>query len=110
MSLFNALVKEIETGKSNINGLSYKTKVICLLNKAPGFTASKVDLCIGLSEENPDKPHPYFMTRPTVFTVLIKHGLIKKAGDGYALAGNLTPEQSKIIMTMCGKKLKGLRN
>lgn len=109
MTYFQDLLKEVETGKANINGLNYKTKVICQLNKSPNFTQTKENLCIGLSESNPDKPHPYFMSHPTVFDVLSKRkGLIVKVGDSYKLAGKLTPAQSKEIMAKCTKKLRAL--
>lgn len=110
MTFFESLLSEVENGKSNIQGLSYKKKVICMLNKSKDFTASKVDLAKGLSSINSDKPHPYFMSHPTVFDVLSKRlGLIEKIGDSYKFKGNLTKDQSKEIMRACQKGLRGLK-
>jgi hypothetical protein len=109
MSFFAALKKEAEFGRSNAQGLNYKLKVICTLNKAGGIE-TKEKLCIALSSINSEKPHPYFMSHPTVFDVLSKRlDLIVKDGDSYKFKGNLSQDQTKEIMVICQKRLRGLK-
>jgi len=104
LTYFETLLNEVSTGHFNAN---YKLIVICKLSSSPNFTETKENLAIELSQNNKDKPHPYFMTHNTVFDVLSKRlGLVEKIDNSYKLAGKLTPDQVKEIKKACKSKME----
>ena len=60
-----------------------------------------------LSDNNPDKPYPYFNKHQTVFQVVSSRlGHVEKIGSDYRLKGSLNESQITEIKKLCKKKLK----
>ena len=108
MTIFKTLVNELENGRFNSN---YKIVVYCHLSSCENHIDSMDNISRVLSENNPDKPYPYFNKRQTVFQVVTNRlGHVEKIGSDYRLKGKLSTTQIVEIKKLCQKKLKEFQN
>ena len=104
LTIFKTLVDELAHGRFNTN---YKIVVYCHLASSENHIDSMDNISKVLSDNNPDKPYPYFNKRQTVFQVVSSRlGHVEKIGSDYRLKGKLNPEQILEIKKLCKKKLK----